>query len=208
VTTESEKEAYKLARRAMRNLREGRDFEWWKDYGAAMLAAQGEAMRESGSNQPAGRAYNYEHNIIMRREKLIDYTVDPPFPDKNTRSHAMQMVDNLDVPRDTRRGKGILAWRKGLTLNEQTQLNHPTAILRKWKADTEPQEEKEAKRKLKGLTEKKTSPHLDLIADTEGERDAARRHAENLRGLLGRVLKEVDDLAPDLREAITRALAE
>jgi hypothetical protein len=29
-----------------------------------------------------------------------------------------------------------------------------------------------------------------------------------LRGLLGRVLKEVEELSPELREAITRALAE
>jgi len=62
----------------MRNLRKGRDFEWWKDYGAAMAAAQNEAMRESGSNQPIGKAYSLEHDRIMRREKLIDYTVEPP----------------------------------------------------------------------------------------------------------------------------------
>jgi hypothetical protein len=52
------------------------------------------------------------------------------------------------------------------------------------------------------------NPHLDALADTEGERDAARRHAEGLRELLGRVLNEVEDLAPALREAITRALAD
>jgi hypothetical protein len=82
----------------------------------------------------------------------------------------------------------------------------PTAILRRWKADTEPQEEKDAKRMLKGMRTKE-SPRLDLLADTEGERDDARRHAEDLRGLLGRVLKEVEELSPELREAIERALA-
>jgi hypothetical protein len=54
----------------------------------------------------------------------------------------------------------------------------------------------------------KESSHLDLIADTERERDDTRRHAESLRGLLGRVLNEVEDLSPELREAITRALAD
>ena len=51
------------------------------------------------------------------------------------------------------------------------------------------------------------NPHLQALADAEGERDAARRHTEDLRGLLGRVLNEVEDLAPDLRAAIEQALA-
>jgi hypothetical protein len=113
----------------------------------------------------------------------------------------MAMFDNLDLPRDTRRLKGILAWRKALDANERARLNHPTAILRRWKADTEPQEEREAKRALKGATSPKENPHLQALADAEGER-------EDLRGLLGRVLNEVEDLSPELREAITRALAE
>jgi len=94
----------------------------------------------------------------------------------------MAIFDNLDLPRDTRRLKGILAWRKALDANERARLNHPTAILRRWKADTEPQEEREAKRALKGATSPKENPHLQALADAEGERDAARRHTENLRG--------------------------
>jgi hypothetical protein len=53
----------------------------------------------------------------------------------------------------------------------------------------------------------KESPHLAALADAEVERDAARRHTEDLRELLGRVLNEVEDLAPDLRAAIEQALA-
>jgi hypothetical protein len=192
----------------MRNLRQGRDFDWWKDYGAAMAAAQNEAMRESGSNQPIGKAYNLEHDRIMRREKLIDYTVEPPFPDRNTRKDAMAMFNNLDLPDDTRRLKGILAWRKALDANERARLNHPTAILRRWRADTEPQEEREAKRALKGATTPKENPHLQALADAEGERDDTRRHAEDLRGLLGKVLDQWEDIPPDLRAAITKALSE
>jgi hypothetical protein len=54
----------------------------------------------------------------------------------------------------------------------------------------------------------KESPHLAALADAEVERDASRREAEDMRGLLGRVLREVEDLHPDLRAAIERALAE
>jgi len=69
--------------------------------------------------------------------------------------------------------------------------------------------EKEAKRAERAMkTPKEENPHLQALADTEGERDDARRHAEDLRELLGRVLAEVEDLPPELREAITRALAE
>ena len=60
---------------------------------------------------------------------------------------------------------------------------------------------------LKGATGAKENPHLQALADAEGERDNARRHTEDLRGLLGRLLNEVEDLAPDLRAAIERALA-
>ena len=49
---------------------------------------------------------------------------------------------------------------------------------------------------------------LALVAETERERDDARKHAEDLRGLLGRVLDEVEDLAPELRETIMKTLAE
>jgi len=53
----------------------------------------------------------------------------------------------------------------------------------------------------------KESPHLAALADAEVERDASRRQTEDLRELLGRVLHEVEDLAPDLRTAIERVLA-
>lgn len=47
---------------------------------------------------------------------------------------------------------------------------------------------------------------IQALAAIEVERDDARRHAEDARGLLGRVLDEVEDLHPGLREAIERFL--
>jgi len=46
-----------------------------------------------------------------------------------------------------------------------------------------------------------------LVRHVEDERDTARRRAEDLRALLDRVLAEVEDLPPDLREAITKISA-
>jgi hypothetical protein len=80
--------------------------------------------------------------------------------------------------------------------------------LRRWRKDTEPAEEKRAKELAREQQEPKENPMLSLVADAEKERDDARKHAEDLRGLLGRVLAEAEDLAPELREAIMKALAE
>jgi hypothetical protein len=63
-----------------------------------------------------------------------------------------------------------------------------------------------AARLQKEMQEPKQSPHLGALADAEVREHGARRHAEDLRGLLGRVLDEVEDLHPELREAIERVL--
>jgi hypothetical protein len=44
------------------------------------------------------------------------------------------------------------------------------------------------------------------VADDEAREDDAHRHAEEYRGPLARVLDEVEDLHPELREAVERAL--
>jgi hypothetical protein len=209
IPTLEEQQNYKRARAAMRHLKKDRDFQWWLDYATGADSARREAMRAAFTNQPIGKAYNIEHARIMKREKLIDLT-DPnsPFPDANSRKDAIIMLENYQHPVDTRRFKGIKAWREGLTASERSKINHPSRILSRWKKDTEPAEEKRAKELLKEQAEPKENPLLTLVADAEGERDAARRHAEDLRGLLGRVLDQWDDIPPELREAITKALSE
>jgi hypothetical protein len=102
------------------------------------------------------------------------------------------MVENLHRRVNTRRLKGILAWRaEDLSMNERSKVNHPTVILRRWKKDTEPMEEKRAARLQKEMQEPKQNPHLEVLADAEVREHDARRHAEDLR-LLG--LEEVEDL--------------
>ena len=85
-----------------------------------------------------------------------------------------------------------------LSEDERRRFNHPKAILRYWRKGTEPAEER--------------AMHLEremrkalALAETALELDDVR--AEDLRGLLGRVLDEVEDLHPALREAIERELA-
>jgi hypothetical protein len=96
-----------------------------------------------------------------------------------------------------------------LSDSERAKLNHPKRVWTSYWADTEPRAERDAKRTERAMKEPKENPHLQALADTEGERDTARRHAEDLRELLARVLAELEDhLSPELREAITRALTE
>jgi hypothetical protein len=57
------------------------------------------------------------------------------------------MIENLHRPVDSRRLKGILAWRaEDLTPKERDRANHPTTIRRRWRKDTEQMEEKRAAR--------------------------------------------------------------
>jgi hypothetical protein len=59
--------------------------------------------------------------------------------------------------------------------------------------------------KLGGVTH---WPATALENSRATDADARSRHAETLRGLLGRVLDEVEDLHPELRAAIENALKE
>jgi hypothetical protein len=96
-----------------------------------------------------------------------------------------------------------MSWRSELDASTRARLNHPTAILRRWKKDTEPLVDKMA---VPPFKEKPENPFLGAPADAEGERDAARRHSQDLRVLLDRVLREVDNLPEDLRAAIEKVL--
>jgi hypothetical protein len=206
MTTEDERQVYNRGRAAMRHLTKDKNFQWWVDYGQAIVSARAEAMRMAGTNQPVGKGYNLYHALVMKRERLIDEKRTPPFPDANTRKDAVALVDNLNHPVDARRLKGVLAWRATLESNDRARVNHPTAIMRRWKAETEPQVDKQARKTLRAMQPVKENPHLQALADAEGERDDARHQAETLRGLLGRILQEVDDLPPDLRTAIVDVL--
>jgi hypothetical protein len=201
--TSDHDEIYKRGRAAIKRLTERTQnhvFTWWCDYGNAVLAVRNEAMRLAETNQPIGKAFNMHHADIMQREKLQAF-------DGKTRKDAVDMVENMTHPVDARRLKGIAAWRDGLNESERARLNHPTSIIRKWKAQTEPLQERQAAAITK---DKPENIHLELVANAEGERDDARRLAEGMRELLGAIYKaDLDgdfDLGEELRVRIREAL--
>lgn len=201
--TSDHDETYRRGRNAIKRLTDRKKdhvFTWWLDYGTAVLAVRSEAMRLAGTNQPIGKAFNMHHADIMQREKLQAF-------DGKTRKDAVDMVENLSHPIDARRLKGVLAWRDSLDDSERARLNHPTSIIRKWKAQTEPLQERQAAAVSK---ERPENPHLELVANAEGERDDARRRAETQRQLLGRIwnadLANEIDLGDELRSQVLEAL--
>src|SRR5258708_1682520 len=187
-TTPDEHEAYKRGRAAIKNLADkDKTFAWWLDYANAVVAVRTEAMRDAYANQPIGKAYNAHHKRIMQREKLDAF-------DDNTRKDCVIMVDNLHHPADPRRALGILAWRSKLDISTRARLNHPTAILRRWKKDTEPLVEKLAG----SFREPKQSPFLEALGDAELERDEARRSAQDLRLRVAELEQEITDNVKDV----------
>lgn len=207
--TDEQKSIYKDYRAAKRHLKQGRDFADWMKIARGYDQARREAMHRAGTNAPQGAAYREEFAKIDRREKLIDRDdKGKEFPTPEDRTFCIKVIENYDTPSHDPRRVSIKAWRDSLPHGERAKLNHPKRVWTSYWADTEPKAERDAKRTERAMRAQEKNLLADAVADAESERDDTRRHAEGLRELLGRVLNEVEDLPPELREAITRALAE
>jgi hypothetical protein len=108
---------------AWRRLKRDKNWGDWVKVGDALLVGREWAMDQAGTNQPQGKGYNMAFGEWMQRYKLDDM-------DKGDRSRLFMVMDNLGQ---------IEEWRRTLTLTERLKLNHPNAILRKWKAHMEPE---------------------------------------------------------------------
>jgi hypothetical protein len=183
------------------------DFADWMKIARGYDQARREAMHRAGTNAPQGAAYREAFAVIDRRERLIDRDdKGREFPSKEDRTYCIKVIENYDAPGHDPRRPSIKTYRDGLSPSARAKLNHPKRVWSSYWADTEPRAERDAKRTEREMKEPK-SPLADLVADTERAHDASRRETEDLRELLARVLDEVGDLAPDLRERIERALA-
>ena len=81
--------------------------------------------------------------------------------DKGDRSRLIEVIDNLPA---------IEAWRATLTQTACLRLNHPSSILRKWKAATEVNEPQPTLR--------------DIVADLSEDNAKLKREVEELRARL------------------------
>jgi hypothetical protein len=93
------------------------------------------------------------------------------------------------------------SWRATLPAQERRNLNNPTLIWRKWTAATRVKKPKSRTAGVSTTEHGRAQAMIEQlqarIEELEEESAAApRRHAEDLRTLLGRVLDEVEDLPP------------
>lgn len=157
---------------AWRRLKKDRNWGDWIKVGEGLRLWRDEAMRAAGTNRPEGKGYNQAFGDRLTKYKLDDM-------DKGDRSRLFAVMDNLPA---------IEAWRQGLPLKDRLKLNHPSTVLRNWRAfqakndpdaDTGKADEAALKEidnlpKLTPIDE----PHDPLAAIRELEAEVARLNAE------------------------------
>jgi hypothetical protein len=101
-------------------LRSNATWDDWKRVGKAHVIGRHKAMIEAGVNQPVGRRYNGAFGTWQRELGFENL-------DKGDRARLFEIMSHLAE---------IEAWLATLTTNERLRLNHPTTVLRKWRAAT------------------------------------------------------------------------
>jgi hypothetical protein len=167
----------------------------WMTIGEGLLEGRRWAMRQAGANKPEGKAF-----VMAYSEWLKKYRVDDM--DKSDRAKLLQLMEERPA---------VEEWRATLTDYERRNLNNPTLIWRKWTAATRVKKPKSRTAGVSATEHGRAQATIEQlqarIEELEEESAAApRRHAEDLRALLGRVLDEVEGLPPELRVAIEIAL--
>jgi hypothetical protein len=92
----------------------------WLTIGEWFGAARTNAMREARANEPKGRGYNEAFSRRLQQRKFHNM-------DQGDRKRLFECMENRVA---------IEAWRQTLTLGERQRYNHPSTVLRKWKAST------------------------------------------------------------------------
>ena len=103
---------------AWQRLRDDHTWEDWKKVGAAHLIGRIWAIHEAHVNRTAGARYKAAFAAWLKKFGFENL-------DKADRSRLFAVMDHLQE---------IEAWRATLTPAERLRLNHPSAVLRKWRA--------------------------------------------------------------------------
>jgi hypothetical protein len=100
--------------------RKRRDFDDWMFIAEAHQVGRAEVMRAVQTNKPTGKRYEkaMAHWLFAHSFHVID---------KCTRNHLFECLEHRTE---------IENWRAILTESERFRFNHPTSVLRKWKAAT------------------------------------------------------------------------
>lgn len=194
---------------AWARLKKSKSWTDWLQVGEALQVGRDWAMNQAGTNKPEGKAYNVAFGEWLTKYKLDDM-------DKGDRSRLFAVMDNLPA---------IEEWRQALTLTERMKLNHPQAVLRRWKAHIEPEKRKSDKptpteraiaaEEARFAAEKEVASLKALVEELTAARDArpSTEVAAAPKGnpLQGRDAGEIVDLILELpastRQAVMHDLA-
>jgi hypothetical protein len=116
--TDQEQVTVRLAQEAWHRLRHDQTWDDWRQVGAAHVIGRNGAMHEAGVNRPLGRRYQAAFAAWLKKCGFENL-------DKADRSRLFVVMDHLDE---------IETWRATLPPTERLRLNHPSAVLRKWKS--------------------------------------------------------------------------
>jgi len=142
----------RLGAEAWKRLKKCKDYNDWIKVGEAHLCGREWAMNQAQTNKPEGKGYNFAFGEWLQRYKVDDM-------DKGDRSRLFQMMDALPM---------IEEWRRTLTLTERLKLNHPNAVLRKFKAAFEvPDKTKPAKPGLRDSVAALSEENMHLKSENE-----------------------------------------
>jgi hypothetical protein len=123
MTTQLDKDLDRVGRAgtaAWNQLKKSKDWGHWMIVGEALAAGRAMAMRTAGTNRPEGRGYNEQFSAFIDYYKLSEI-------DKAARAHLLKVMEHRIE---------IEEYRASLPLAERLRLNHPTTMMRHWRAAT------------------------------------------------------------------------
>jgi hypothetical protein len=175
-----------IVRRGQEALRRiGRNWEDWLAIAEALQVGRAEVMGVVHTNQPTGKRY---------AKAMADWLLARGFHviDKGTRTRVLECLEHRTE---------IEKWRETLTEGERLQLNHPDAVLRKWKAKTVPDPDKP--KKPSAMAKLKES-----VARLEEENHRMRTEIERGGGDLWNKDDRPEDIADIMLTKLSSAKAE
>jgi hypothetical protein len=164
--------AYRKAREAHAELKSApkRDWpNWWKLAGG-IGAARDEAMRLAAKNAPEGKGYAIHFAAVLKRERLSE-------------SDGIDSSTRRDLFRMLKHRVEIEAWLESLDPAQRMKINHPTALIRKWRKTPEgraamPPRPSNATRRVGNAELRRQLEQKDeRIKELEQERDQAKRES-------------------------------
>jgi len=117
-THQSDDPIVRRAREAWARVKRDENWNDWIVIGEGLLAGSAECMRLAGTNTPRGRGYNTHMSHWLKANGLADL-------DGGDRSRLYECMAHRAE---------IEEWRAKLRPEQRLQFNHPSTVLRRWKA--------------------------------------------------------------------------